>query len=155
LFATNAIDHQPLPIYGDGRQMRDYQYVGDHCAAIDIVLGHGQLGEIYNIGTGHEMENLTMVEILLDTLDRPHNLIRHVADRPGHDRRYSLNVAKVKALGWQPEYTLPEAIRITAKWYQANEWWWRKIKDGEYRAYYEAQYGQRLREAGQATDGLA
>lgn len=151
LFATNAIDNQPLPVYGDGRQMRDYQYVGDHCAAIDLVLRNGQVGEIYNIGTGHEMENMQMVEILLETLHRSRDLIRHVEDRPGHDRRYSLNVAKVKALGWQPEYTLPEAIRKTAEWYQANEWWWRKIKDGEYRAYYEAQYGKRLREATQST----
>lgn len=150
LFATNAIDLQPLPMYGDGRQMRDYQYVGDHCRAVDVVLHRGAIGEIYNIGTGHEMENLTMVEILLEALDRPQSLIRHVADRPGHDRRYSLNVDKVKALGWQPKYTLAEAIRLTARWYSENEWWWRKIKQGDYQAYYEAQYGQRLRDAGAA-----
>lgn len=148
LFATNAIDFQPLPVYGDGRQMRDYQYVGDHCRAVEVVLHRGAIGEIYNIGTGHEMENLTMVEILLEALDRPQSLIRHVADRPGHDRRYSLNVDKIKALGWQPKYTLAEAIRLTAQWYSENEWWWRKIKQGDYQAYYEAQYGQRLRDAG-------
>lgn len=144
LFATNALDYEPLPVYGDGRQMRDYQYVGDHCAAIDLVLHKGVLGEIYNVGTGEEMENLAMVEILLETLDRPSTLIRHVTDRPGHDRRYSLNVDKIKALGWQPEHTPAEAIRKTALWYRDNEWWWRKIKSGEFKAYYQAQYGQRL-----------
>ena len=147
LFATNAIDNQPLPVYGDGRQMRDYQHVSDHCQAIDLVLHEGQLGEAYNAGTGDEMENLTMIEIVLDTLDRPASLVRHVADRPGHDRRYSLNVDKIKDLGWRPRHSLPEAVRLTAAWYQANEWWWRKIKSGEYRAYYEAQYGERLRAA--------
>jgi dTDP-glucose 4,6-dehydratase len=147
LFATNAIDNEPLPMYGDGRQMRDYQYVGDHCRALDIVLHNGAIGEIYNVGTGDEMENLRMVEILLDELERPSNLIRHVADRPGHDRRYSLNVDKMRKLGWAPEYTLPEAIRLTADWYRKNEWWWRKIKAGDYRDYYEAQYGDRLRES--------
>jgi dTDP-glucose 4,6-dehydratase len=147
LFATNALEYQPLPLYGDGRQMRDYQYVGDHCRAVDLILHRGRLGEIYNVGTGHEMENLTMVEILLETLERPRDLVRHVADRPGHDRRYSLNVDKVKALGWTPEHTLPEAISKTARWYRDNEWWWRKVKSGEYLAYYEMQYGQRLRDA--------
>jgi dTDP-glucose 4,6-dehydratase len=130
LFTTNAIDNQPLPVYGDGRQMRDYQYVGDHCAAIDLTLHKGEIGEIYNIGTGDEMENLTMIEIVLETLGRPSSLIRHVTDRPGHDRRYSLNVDKIKALGWQPQYTFPEAVRKTAEWYQNNEWWWRKLKSG-------------------------
>jgi dTDP-glucose 4,6-dehydratase len=151
LFATNAIDNKPLPVYGDGRQKRDYQHVGDHCQAIDAVLHKGKIGEIYNIGTGHEMENLAMVEILLDALDRPQSLIRHVTDRPGHDRRYSLNVEKVKGLGWKPEYTLEEAIRLTAKWYKENEWWWRKIRNAEYNDYYEAQYGDRLRDTESAS----
>lgn len=145
LFATNAIDYQPLPIYGDGRQRRDYQYVADHCEAIDLVLQRGQIGEVYNVGTGQEMENLAMVEILLEALDRPKSLIRHVADRPGHDRRYCLNVDKLRALGWQPRHTHAEAIGRTAQWYAANEWWWRKIKAGEFSAYYEQQYGERLR----------
>ncbi len=147
LFATNAIDNEPLPVYGDGRQKRDYQYVGDHCRALDVVLHQGAKGEIYNVGTGHEMENLAMIELLLDELDRPASLIRHVADRPGHDRRYSLDVSKVKRLGWEPEYSLAEAVKQTAIWYRQNEWWWRKIKEGEYREYYEAQYGERLRDA--------
>ncbi len=144
LFATNAIDGEPLPVYGDGRQMREYQYVLDHCEAIDLVLHTGILGEAYNIGTGVEMENMRMVEILLDELDAPRSLIRHVEDRPGHDRRYSLDISKIRALGWEPRHTAEEAIRQTAQWYKANEWWWRKIKSGEFKAYYQAQYGKRL-----------
>ncbi|HSH04663.1 MAG TPA: dTDP-glucose 4,6-dehydratase [Anaerolineae bacterium] len=147
LFATNALADEPLPVYGDGRQMRDYQYVLDHCEGIDVVLHKGELGEIYNVGTGHEIENLEMVEILLETLDKPHSLIRHVTDRPGHDRRYSLNVDKLKALGWQPRHTPQEAIAKTVEWYRDNEWWWGKIKSGEFKAYYQKQYGERLAES--------
>jgi dTDP-glucose 4,6-dehydratase len=147
LFATNAIDHLPLPVYGDGRQMREYQHVRDHCEAVDLVLQRGKIGEIYNIGTGVEVENLAMIEILLDTLDRPRSLIRHVTDRPGHDRRYSLDISKITALGWEPDHSPAEAIAQTARWYRDNEWWWRKIKSGEFRQYYEAQYGERLRSA--------
>lgn len=147
LFATNAIDNLPLPVYGDGRQMREYQHVMDHCEAIDLVLNRGTIGEVYNIGTGIEVENMTMIGILLDTLDRPRSLIRHVADRPGHDRRYSLDISKITALGWEPEHSPEEAIIETAAWYRDNEWWWRKIKSGDFRKYYEAQYGERLRAA--------
>jgi dTDP-glucose 4,6-dehydratase len=144
LFATNAIDNEPLPVYGDGRQAREYQYVSDHCEAIDLVLHRGVLGETYNVGTGEEMENLAMIEILLEALDRPRSLIRHVKDRPGHDRRYSLNSEKISALGWEPGHTAEEAIIQTAQWYRQNEWWWRKIKSGEFRQYYQVQYGERL-----------
>jgi len=147
LFATNAIDGERLPVYGDGRQMREYQHVLDHCEAVDLVLREGELGEVYNIGTGQEMENLEMVEILLDELDRPRSLIRHVRDRPGHDRRYSLNIDKITALGWQPRHSTEEAIRATVRWYRDNEWWWRKIKSGEFKQYYQKQYGERLQEA--------
>lgn len=147
LFATNAIDNLPLPVYGDGRQMREYQHVRDHCEAIDLVLHCGVIGETYNIGTGVEVENMRMIEILLEALDRPRNLIRHVADRPGHDRRYSLDIAKITALGWEPDHSPEEAIIATANWYKDNEWWWRKIKSGDFRQYYEAQYGERLRTA--------
>jgi dTDP-glucose 4,6-dehydratase len=144
VFVTNAIDNLPLPVYGDGKQRRDYQYVLDHCEALDLVLHRGKLGEVYNVGTGGEMENLAMVEILLDELGKPHSLIQHVTDRPGHDRRYCLNVDKVKALGWQPRHTHEQAIRATVRWYVANEWWWRPIKSGErYRQYYDANYAQR------------
>ncbi len=143
LFATNAIDEERLPLYGDGRQMREYQYVLDHCEAIDLVLHKGKLGEAYNIGTGEEMENVQMVEILLETLNRPKALIQHVKDREGHDRRYSLNIDKIKALGWEPKHTSAEAVAKTAVWYRENEWWWRKIKSGEFKEYYEKQYGHR------------
>jgi dTDP-glucose 4,6-dehydratase len=146
LFTTNAIDGEPLPVYGDGRQMREYQYVEDHCEAIDLVLHLGTFGEIYNIGTGQEMENMRMVEILLQTLDKPQDLIRHVQDRPGHDRRYSLDISKIRTLGWQPRHTPEEAIAKTACWYADNEWWWRKIKHGAFQEYYETQYGERLRQ---------
>ncbi len=143
LFVTNALEGKPLPVYGDGRQMRDYQWVGDHCTGIDVVLHHGKLGEVYNVGTGQEMENLRMVEILLDELNAPRSLIQHVEDRPGHDRRYSLNVDKLKALGWQPQHDCEAAIRRTVRWYVENEWWWRPIKEGEFKDYYERMYGRR------------
>jgi dTDP-glucose 4,6-dehydratase len=143
LFVTNAIDNLSLPVYGDGKQRRDYQYVLDHCEGIDVVLHRGALGEIYNVGTGGEMENLAMVEILLDELGKPHSLIQHVEDRPGHDRRYCLNVDKLLALGWQPRHTHEEAIRKTVRWYVENEWWWRKIKSGEFKEYYRRLYGDR------------
>lgn len=143
LFVTNAIDDIPLPVYGDGKQRRDYQYVMDHCEGIDVVLRRGQIGEIYNVGTGGEMENLRMVEIMLDELGKPMSLIQHVEDRPGHDRRYCLNVDKLKALGWEPRLTHEEAIRKTVRWYVNNEWWWRKIKSGEFKEYYKRLYGDR------------
>jgi dTDP-glucose 4,6-dehydratase len=147
LFVTNAIDDQPLPLYGDGLQVRDYQYVIDHCEAIDIVLRRGQEGEIYNVGTGTEMRNIDMTHLILNLLDKPRSLIRHVADRPGHDRRYALDVTKICGLGWEPAHTCQEAIAATVQWYADNEWWWRKIKTGEYLEYYKRQYGQRLADA--------
>jgi dTDP-glucose 4,6-dehydratase len=143
LFVTNAIDNLPLPVYGDGRQRRDYQYVLDHCEGIDIILHRGKIGEIYNVGSGSEMENLAMAEIVLDELGKPRSLIQHVEDRPGHDRRYCLNVDKLKALGWQPRHSHEEAIRKTVRWYVANEWWWRKIKAGEFKEFYQKLYGGR------------
>jgi dTDP-glucose 4,6-dehydratase len=144
LFVTNAIDDQPLPIYGDGRQMRDYQFVLDHCEGIDLVLHKGQLGEVYNLGTGTETENMVMACAILDLLGKPRSLIRHVTDRPGHDRRYSLNVDKIRALGWQSRHPFEQAVEKTVRWYVDNEWWWRKIKSGEYREYYRQWYGERL-----------
>jgi dTDP-glucose 4,6-dehydratase len=143
LFVTNALEDQSLPVYGDGKQRRDYQYVLDHCEAIDLVLHRGEIGEVYNVGTGGEMENLAMIEILLDELGKPRSLIRHVEDRPGHDRRYCLNVDKLKALGWQPRHSHEQAIRATVRWYVANEWWWRKIKSGDFKEYYRRLYGDR------------
>jgi dTDP-glucose 4,6-dehydratase len=151
LFVTNAIDDQPLPLYGDGHQVRDYQYVVDHCEAIDLVLHRGRVGEVYNIGTGTEMRNIDMTRLILKLLDKPESLIRHVADRPGHDRRYSLDVTKIRGLGWEPENSCAEAIERTVRWYLDNEWWWRKIKTGEYLEYYKRQYAERLANAGPAS----
>ena len=144
LFVTNAIDDQPLPLYGDGRQMRDYQYVLDHCEGIDVVLHHGQLGQVYNLGTGVETENIVLAHAILDLLGKPYDLIRHVADRPGHDRRYSLDVGKIQTLGWQSRHTFEQAIGLTVRWYVENEWWWRRIKSGEYMRFYKLWYGERL-----------
>ncbi|MGD2207740.1 MAG: dTDP-glucose 4,6-dehydratase [Anaerolineae bacterium] len=148
LFVTNAIDDEPLPLYGDGRQMRDYQYVADHCEGIDVVLHRGKPGEVYNLGTGVETQNIVMARAILDILGKPHSLIRHVKDRPGHDRRYSLDVAKIRALGWESRHTFEEGIEETVRWYVDNEWWWRKIKSGEYKEYYKRWYGERLAETG-------
>ncbi|MDE0200243.1 MAG: dTDP-glucose 4,6-dehydratase [Caldilineaceae bacterium] len=143
LFVTNALESMPLPVYGDGMQMRDYQFVADHCAAVHLILREGSIGETYNIGTGAEMTNLTMVEILLDELDRPRSLIQHVEDRQGHDRRYSLDVSRIMALGWEPDYTPEEAIRSTARWYKDNRWWWQPIRDGDFKDYYNKVYAGR------------
>jgi dTDP-glucose 4,6-dehydratase len=140
LFITNAMDDIPLPIYGDGQQMRDYQYVSDHCEGIDVVLHRGQLGEIYNLGTEVETHNIDMARMVLKLLGKPESLIQHVRDRPGHDRRYSLNCDKIKALGWCSRHSFEQALGKTVQWYVDNEWWWRKIKSGEYLDYYRRQY---------------
>ncbi|MGQ9786919.1 MAG: dTDP-glucose 4,6-dehydratase [Anaerolineae bacterium] len=147
LFITNAIDDIPLPVYGDGSQMRDYQYVLDHCEGIDVVLHRGQPGEIYNLGTGVEVRNLYMAQLILQLLGKPQSLIRFVTDRPGHDRRYALDCSKIQGLGWRSHHTFEEALEKTVRWYVDNAWWWRKIKSGEhYRAYYARQYGSRFQE---------
>jgi dTDP-glucose 4,6-dehydratase len=144
LFITNAIDDRPLPLYGDGLQMRDYQYVRDHCEGIDAVLRNGELGEIYNLGTGVETTNLEMTHLILKLLDKPESLIQPITDRPGHDRRYALDCSKVQALGWKNRYNFEQAIEATVKWYVENEAWWRAIKSGKrYEEYYERQYAGR------------
>jgi len=144
LFVTNAIDGLPLPLYGDGRQVRDYQYVGDHCKAIDLVLHAGEIGDIYNIGTGSEMRNIDMTHLVLELLGQPESLIQPVRDRPGHDRRYALDVTKIRGLGWEPDHTCEEAVEATVRWYVENEWWWRPIKSGaRYQEYYKQQYAGR------------
>jgi dTDP-glucose 4,6-dehydratase len=141
LFITNALDDRPLPIYGDGLQMRDYQYVVDHCEGIDVVLHRGQLGEVYNLGTGVETQNIVMARKLLALLGKPDSLLQYITDRPGHDRRYALNVDKVRALGWRPRHDFDQGLEATVRWYVDNEWWWRKIKSGEhYRSYYQTHY---------------
>jgi len=143
LFTTNAIDNQPLPVYGDGKQQRDYQYVLDHCEAIDVVLHNGKLGEVYNVGTGVETYNIDMAHKILNMLGKPHSLITHVVDRAGHDRRYALDISKLRALGWTPSHTFDQALEKTVRWFVENEWWWRPIKTGEYLEYYKRQYVER------------
>jgi dTDP-glucose 4,6-dehydratase len=145
LFVTNALEDQPLPLYGDGLQQRDWIYVEDHCEAIDLVLREGRPGEAYNIGAGHERRNKDMAEAILALLGKPVSLIRHVTDRPGHDRRYALDCDKIARLGWKPRYGFDEALQDTVAWYRENTWWWRKIKSGEFRTYYEKLYGARLK----------
>ncbi|HEV8676115.1 MAG TPA: GDP-mannose 4,6-dehydratase, partial [Methylomirabilota bacterium] len=143
LFITNALDDQPLPLYGDGRQVRDWLYVIDHCAALDLLLHKGAEGEVYNVGVGSELENIALTRRILALLGKPNSLIRPVADRPGHDRRYALDTIKLRALGWQPGHGFDDALAATVAWYRANEAWWRPLKSGEFRAYYERQYGAR------------
>jgi dTDP-glucose 4,6-dehydratase len=143
LFITNAIDDIPLPLYGDGLQQRDYQHVFDHCSGIDAVIAKGALGEVYNVGSGVETTNIDMTHAILDLLGKPRTLIKPITDRPGHDRRYALDTAKVRALGWQNQYDFAHAIEHTVRWYVDNEWWWRKLKTGEYLEYYKKQYAGR------------
>lgn len=144
LFVTNAIDDQPLPLYGDGQNVRDWLYVRDHCAAIALVLERGAPGEIYNVGGGNERRNIEVTERILAVLGKPRSLIRFVPDRPGHDRRYSLDCAKIRALGWTPQHAFEEALAATVRWYVENEAWWRPLKSGAWLAYYRQQYGERL-----------
>jgi dTDP-glucose 4,6-dehydratase len=140
LFITNAIDGLPLGVYGDGLQVRDWIFVEDHCAAIAFLLERGQPGEIYNVGGGNERTNLEVTRLILQLLGKGEELIRHIGDRPGHDRRYSLDCSKLHALGWKPQHTFEEALARTVRWYQENEWWWRPIKSGEFWEYYRRNY---------------
>ena len=150
LFVTNAIDDQPLPLYGDGRQRRDWLAVQDHCAGIERVLWDGEPGHIYNIGGGNERENLDVAEQLLALLGKPKSLIRSIEDRPGHDRRYAVDSRKLTKIGWESTVKFDDGLKATVDWYRQNESWWRPIKSGEFRAYYEAMYGKRLREGSSA-----
>ena len=145
LFITNAIDHLSLPLYGDGLNVRDWLHVEDHCRALDLLIAHGRAGEVYNIGGGNEVANVDLTNKILALVDRPATLITPVADRPGHDRRYSLDTTKLRALGWQPSVPFDAGLDATVAWYRTNEWWWRPIKeqDPAFRAYYQAQYGSR------------
>jgi dTDP-glucose 4,6-dehydratase len=143
LFITNALDGEPLPLYGDGRNVRDWLFVGDNCAAIDLVLRRGRDGEVYNIGGGTEIENVDLTREILRLTGKSESLIRHVKDRPGHDRRYSLDSSKVHGLGWSPRHAFGDALAATVSWYREREDWWRPLKAGEFRAYYRQQYGDR------------
>jgi len=147
LFVTAAIDFEPLPVYGDGLYVRDYLYVLDHCRGIDTVMRAGVSGEIYNVGGGHEVAAIDLARAIVRKLGRPDSLLTLVADRAGQDRRYSLNCAKVRSLGWKPEFTFDEGLEKTIQWYVDNEWWWRKIKNGEYREYFDRQLRWRLEAA--------
>jgi len=147
LFIINAFQDEPLPLYGDGLYVRDWIYVEDHCAALALVLRRGREGEIYNIGAGNERTNREITALILKELGKPETLIRHVADRPGHDRRYALDVTKIKReLGWEPAHDFVYSLRKTIAWYKENRWWWEAIKKGEYRTYYERVYGERLQQ---------
>jgi dTDP-glucose 4,6-dehydratase len=144
LFVTNAIDDQPLPLYGDGLQRRDWLYVADHAGAIEFVLRHGASGEIYNVAGSAEMTNREVVAALLERLGKPWNLVRTVADRPGHDRRYALDGSKLAALGWRNATAFPDGIAATVDWFLENEAWWRAARSGSWDDYYDRQYGARL-----------
>ena len=148
-FITEAIDNRPLPLYGDGMQVRDWLHVDDHAVGVDVILHKGKPGEIYNIGGENERTNREVTTLILDALQKPESLVKHVEDRPGHDRRYALTNDKLRAeLGWSPERHFETALRETVQWYVENEWWWRKIKTGEYLEFYKKQYGERLANAG-------
>jgi dTDP-glucose 4,6-dehydratase len=145
LFVTNLVDDIPVPLYGDGGNVRDWLHVLDHCRAVDFLLDHGTSGEVYNIGGGNEVKNVDLTHQILELMDKSTSLIKPVQDRQGHDRRYALDTGKLRALGWNPEVSFDEGLADTVKWYRENEWWWRPIKerDPAFKAYYEAQYNRR------------
>jgi dTDP-glucose 4,6-dehydratase len=142
LFVTNAIDDIPVPLYGDGRNVRDWLHVLDHCRALDLLLEKAVNGEVYNIGGGNEVMNVDLTHQILDGVGKPRALIKPVSDRPGHDRRYCLDTAKLRALGWAPQVPFEQGLRETIEWYRTNQWWWRPIKedDPQFRDYYRTQY---------------
>jgi dTDP-glucose 4,6-dehydratase len=150
LFVTNAIDDEPLPLYGDGLQRRDWLYVADHAGAIEFVLRHGAKGEIYNVAGSAELTNREVVAALLERLGKPWSLVRTVADRPGHDRRYALDGSKLAALGWRNDTQFPDGIAATVDWFRTNEAWWRAARSGSWDDYYDRQYGARLAGSTQA-----
>lgn len=144
LFVTNALDDEPLPLYSGGENnVRDWLYVEDHCRGIDTALQEGTPGEIYNIAGGNERSNIVLTHKILELTGKGPELIKPVKDRPGHDRRYSIDAAKLKALGWAPRMDWDEGMALTVQWYRDNEWWWRKIKTGEFLEYYRKQYEER------------
>jgi len=141
VLVTNAIDDLPLPLYNDGSAVRDYVYVEDHCRAIDLVLHEGELGEVYNVGTGTETSGLQVAQAVLDLMGKPRSLIEYVEDRKGHDDRYALDVTRIREqLGWEPRTNLAEGLERTVRWYQENQPWWRPLKSGDYWDYYRRNY---------------
>ena len=147
LFVTNALEDLPLPLYGDGKNIRDWLYVDDHCSGLDFVCEKGVAGEVYNIGGGNERMNIEITQLILETLDKPDTLIRPVEDRLGHDRRYSVSTEKLQSLGWKPEKSFETGMAETIEWYKNNRDWWEPIKSGEYKQYYESMYRDRLEKA--------
>jgi dTDP-glucose 4,6-dehydratase len=145
LCVLNALAGDPLPVYGDGMQVRNWLFVDDCCAAVDTVLEHGEPGEVYNVGGPDELPNLEVVKRILALTGRDESLIEFVTDRPGHDRRYSLSAARLEQLGWRAAVHFDEGIERTVSWYRENEWWWAPVRSGEYREYYERQYGKSLK----------
>ena len=146
LFVTNALDERPVPLYGDGLNVRDWLHVEDHCRALDRLIADGVPGEVYNIGGGNEVRNVDLTRQILQLVGRAETLISHVPDRPGHDQRYCLDTTKLRALGWRPEIEFTQGLQQTVAWYRDNHWWWRPIKEGDpaFRAYYQEQYGSRI-----------
>ncbi|MBN2410088.1 dTDP-glucose 4,6-dehydratase, partial [candidate division KSB1 bacterium] len=132
LFVTNAIENKPLPVYGDGKNVRDWIFVQDHCDAVDFLIQNGKDGQVYNVGGGNENTNIDITRLILETLNKPESLISWVEDRPGHDRRYSVDTAKIRALGWKPGHNFEKAMSQTINWYVKNRTWWEKLKTGEY-----------------------
>lgn len=147
LFVTNALLGMSLPIYGDGKQQRDWIFVEDHCRALAIILQQGASGEIYNIGTEIERPNVEIVDTIVKLTGTPESSIRFVRDRPGHDRRYALDASKTKALGWEPRTRFSQGLARTVDWYRDNEAWWRRLRSGAFNEYYARQYGERLAHA--------
>ena len=144
-FISSAMDDHQLPVYGDGQQVRDWLFVNDHCKAIDTVLHKGEIGNVYNVGAGYERTNMQVTRGILDALGKGDSLIKYVADRPGHDRRYSVDCSKLRSLGWAPEVSFEEGLPQTVKWYVENEGWWRRIKDGQsYKDFHSAWYKERV-----------
>ena len=145
LMILNAFDAQPLPVYGDGLQARDWIHVDDHCAAVDAILLGGTAGAVYNVATGDERRNLDVVRAIVRLAGGDESLIRHVADRPGHDRRYAMNTDRIRTqLGWRPQRPFDEGLADTVAWYRANQAWTAGVRSGSYREYYRRQYGDRL-----------
>jgi dTDP-glucose 4,6-dehydratase len=143
LFVTNALDGLPLPVYGDGRQRREWLHVEDHCSGIELVLREGEPGGVYNVG-GEELENLEVVRRIVELTGANPALVRHVDDRPGHDRRYSVDTSRLRGLGWEPRREFADGFVETVAWYRDNRPWWERIKSGEYLDYYKRQYAERL-----------
>lgn len=145
LMISNVLEGKPLPVYGDGMNVRDWIHVEDHCRAIDLIMQRGREGEVYNIGANNEVPNIEIVKIILNRLNKPKSLIKFVEDRPGHDRRYAIDSTKLRnELGWDITYSFEEAMDLTIRWYVEHQDWWKKIKSGEYLSYYERMYGHRL-----------